>query len=305
MEPKKLDLKRLEVFCEILEKKSFSKAAESLYLTQPTLSQHIKLLEDSLGLKLFDRIGKEVIPTKAGTLLYEYAKKIMDIKKQAEEAIEYFSGALKGSLLIGGSTIPGEYILPPLLGKFKERYPEIRVGVKIKDTRGIVEDILEGKVELGVVGAKIERERIDYIRFVKDELILVVYKNHPWSKKRRITLDELKNEPFIIREEGSGTRIATEKMLKEHGLNINNLRIVAEIGSTGGIKQGIKNRIGISILSKIAVKEELEQGIFIKIDIDDIKIYRDFYVIYNSGRTKSPICNLFLDFLLSSSDCLA
>jgi DNA-binding transcriptional LysR family regulator len=301
VELRKLDLRRLEIFCNVLEKRSFSKAAESLYLTQPTLSQHIKSLEDSLGLKLFDRLGREVVPTKAGILLYDYAKKIMDIKKQAEESIEYFTGAIKGSLIIGGSTIPGEYIIPPLLGRFRELYPQIGIRIKIKDTKDIIDDVINGSIELGVVGAKIEKNRLNYIKFIKDELILVVYPTHPWNEKRIVSLNELKDEPIIIREEGSGTRIAIKNTLKKYGLNIENLNIVAEIGSTGGIKEGIKSKIGVSILSKMSVKEELEYGILHTIEIENIKIYRDFYIVYNNMRAKSPICELFLNFLLAES----
>jgi len=148
-----MDLWRLQIFSRVVELRSFSRAAKAVYLSQPTVSSHIKDLENHFECKLVDRLGREVIPTKAGSLLYSYATKIIALKQEAENALAEFQGKIKGRLTIGGSTIPAGYILPPLLGRFKDDYPEVVVTLVQSDTERIIRDTLEGNVELGIVGA--------------------------------------------------------------------------------------------------------------------------------------------------------
>src|SRR3972149_5255028 len=227
-----MDLRRLEIFCKIADLKSFSKAAEAVLLSQPTVSEHIQSLEEAFGVKLFDRLGREVVLTKGGEVLYSYAQKLLGLYQEAQQAINQFQGRMRGRLTIGGSTIPGTYILPQALGKFKEEYPEIQIILKISDSQEVVQDVLEGRLELGVVGAKWEDGKLDYRDFVKDVLILVVPPKHPWVKKRSISARQLLEEPFIMREKGSGTRKIMEQALAKRGINSSSLQVVAEMGST-------------------------------------------------------------------------
>ncbi|MGH7478769.1 MAG: LysR substrate-binding domain-containing protein, partial [Candidatus Methylomirabilales bacterium] len=176
-----MDIRALEVFCKIVELKSFSRAAEAVYLTQPTVSGHIKALEEFVGVKLLDRLGREVLPTKVGELLYGYAKQILALRNQAIQALEEYKGSLKGHLVIGGSTIPGEYVLPALLATFKARYPEISLTLKIADSREIVRGVLEGTVELGAVGAKFDDGQLIYLKLLEDELVLALPPGHAWA----------------------------------------------------------------------------------------------------------------------------
>ena len=292
-----MDLWRLHIFCKVVELKSFSKAASSVYLSQPTVSSHIKDLEDHFECKLIDRLGREVAPTKAGQLLYGYAAKMITLKENAERALAEFQGKVRGHLTIGGSTIPGGYILPPLLGQFKQAYPEVTVTLIERDTAGIIQDTLEGRVELGIVGAKAREVQLVQEKLMDDEMCLIVPKGHKWAAAGHVRLEELIKEPFIMREPGSGTRKSIEQVLDRSGHWFGRLNVVAEMGSTEAVRQAIKARMGVSILSERAVDDELAAGSLKKIGIRGMSFQRAFYLIIHKHRTQSPLCHAFVKFL--------
>ncbi|NLI33741.1 MAG: LysR family transcriptional regulator [Deltaproteobacteria bacterium] len=292
-----MDIHRLEVFCKVLEMKSFTKAAEAVFLTQPTVSEHIRALEEEVGEKLIDRLGREILPTPAGKILYQYAKDLIRIRNSAVQAINKFKGDLSGHLLIGGSTIPGTYILPALLGAFKARYPSILVTLKIGGSGEIVEKLIEGNLELGLIGVKWDDRRILLEEIFSDELILTVYPEHPWAKRGAIQLDELAGEPFILRERRSGTRMVMNHSLETHGFSPAQLSAVAEMGSTEAVRQGIKARIGISILSFQAVAEDLDRGTLVNVPLDGVTLSRSFYLAQRKSRQPSPLCTAFLNYV--------
>lgn len=218
-----MELRYLDIFCRVYEKKSFSRAAESLYLTQPTISAHIKSLEEDLGIRVFDRLGRQVLPTKAGELLYIYARKIEELGKEAREAITLFTGSLKGHLHIGGSTIPGEYLLPEVIGKFRKISPDVYSTLHIGDTKEVSAMLIDGKIEIGIVGAMIDDSRIDNIKYSDDELILIAA---PSYKDDHLTDDMIGSIPFIAREVGSGSWLAIERAFSAKGLDAGRLNIV-------------------------------------------------------------------------------
>lgn len=292
-----LDLRQIEVFCYVARFRSFSKAADALLLTQPTISGHIKTLEESLSLVLFDRLGREVTLTHAGEVLYTYAKRLVAVKTAAGQALQELQGGVIGELLIGGSSIPGQYVLPPILGHFKRQYPDITVVLSITDTMDIIERIIRGDLELGIVGACVPHAQVLYDRFMPDELVLAVARDHPWAQQGTVPLAALEQEPFIQRERGSGSRLVMEQTLKQHGFEPTGLRTVAEMGSTEAIKQGIKAGIGVSILSRIALTDELQAGSVCIVEIDGVTLQRGFYIIRHRGRTLSPLCQTFERFL--------
>ncbi|MBW1739814.1 MAG: LysR family transcriptional regulator [Deltaproteobacteria bacterium] len=292
-----MDLWRLHIFCKVIELKSFSRAAKAVYLSQPTISSHIKELESYLECKLVDRLGREVVPTKAGSLLYHYATRIIALKQEAENALADFQGKIKGRLTIGGSTIPGGYILPPLLGKFKKDYPEVMVTLIQGDTERIIKDTLEGNVELGIVGAKARGVQLIQQKIIDDEMFLIVPPAHNWAARRHIVMKELITEPFIMRELGSGTRKSIEQVLDKAGHALSALNVVAEMGSTEAIRQGIKAGVGVSILSECAVAEELAAGSLKKVTIKGLSFKRAFYLTVHRDRTQSPLCRAFIKFL--------
>ena len=292
-----MDLWRLHIFCKVVELRSFSRAAKAVYLSQPTVSSHIKDLENHFECKLVDRLGRDVVPTKAGSLLYGYATRMIALKGEAENAIAEFQGKIKGRLTIGGSTIPAGYILPPLLGKFKESYSEVMVTLVQGDTERVVRDTLQGNVELGIVGAKAQEVQLSQNKIVDDEMFLVVPRKHKWAGRRHVAMDEVFEEPFIMRELGSGTRKSIEQVLDKAGHPVGALNIVAEMGSTEAIRQGIKAGVGVSILSECAVAEELAAGTLNKLKIQGLSFKRAFYLTVHRHRTQSPLCRTFIDFL--------
>jgi DNA-binding transcriptional LysR family regulator len=292
-----MDLWRLHIFCKVVEQKSFSKAASSVYLSQPTVSSHIKDLEDHFSCKLVDRLGREAAPTKAGELLYEHARKIMALKENTEKAMAEFQGKMKGRLTIGGSTIPGGYILPPLLGKFKKTYPEVVLTLTEGDSTQIIQKVVNGHIELGVVGTKPKEPQLTQKKLIDDEMFLFVSADHKWANRSHVTVKDLATEPFVMREAGSGTRRSIEEVLDKLGHWLGDFNVVAEMGSTEAIRQAIKTGVGISILSQHAVADDLSVGNVRQVKIEGISFQRAFYLIIHKHRTASPLCRAFVSFL--------
>jgi len=292
-----MDLWRLHIFCKVVELKSFSRAASAVYLSQPTVSSHIKDLEDHFECKLIDRLGREVAPTKAGQLLYGYAARMIALKEDAEKALAEFQGKVRGHLTIGGSTIPSGYILPPLLGKFKKAYPEVTLSLIEGDTAGIIQDTIEGRAELGVVGAKARQVQLIQEKIMDDEMFLVLPADHRWAARGSVSMEELTREPFIMREPGSGTRKCIEQVLDKSGYSVGHLNVIAEMGSTEAVRQGIKAGVGVSILSECAVADELVAGSLRKVGIKGLSFQRAFYLIVHKHRTQSPLCRAFIKLL--------
>ena len=281
-----MDARQLEIFVKVAELGSFSKAAEALFLTQPTVSEHIRGLEEELGVRLLDRLGRGAAPTKAGQLLLGYGRRILELHREARQALDRFQGRMSGELVIAASTIPGEYVLPALIGRFKEKYPDIAISLLIGDTQRVVEWVLEGRAELAVAGAQIDHRALEYRELMPDELVLVVSAAHPWHGKKTATLEEVRAEPLIVRERGSGSRHALEKALAEVGLDLSDFRVVGEMGSTQAIKQGVKAGVGISLISKRAVAEECQHGTLHCVKVKDLRFSRAFYLVTSTTRSR-------------------
>ena len=296
-----MDARQLEIFVKVAELGSFSKAAGALFLTQPTVSEHIRGLEEELGVRLLDRLGRGAAPTKAGQLLLGYARRILELHREARQALDQFQGRMSGELVVAASTIPGEYVLPALIGRFKEKYPDIAISLLIGDTQRVVEWVLEGRAELAVAGAQIDHRALEYRELMPDELVLVVSAAHPWHGKKTATLEEVRAEPLIVRERGSGSRHALEKALAEVGLDLGDFRVVGEMGSTQAIKQGVKAGVGISLISKRAVAEECQHGILHCVKVKDLRFSRAFYLVTSTTRSRSPLAEAFRAFLISES----
>jgi DNA-binding transcriptional LysR family regulator len=292
-----VDLRQLEIFVKVAELGSFSKAAESLYLTQPTVSEHIRTLEDELGVRLLDRLGRGAAVTRAGQLLLSYAHRILGLSREARQAMEGFQGRMSGELQVGASTIPGEYILPAMIGRFKDKYPDISITLLIGDSQAVVEWVAQGRAELGVVGARLAQRGVEYKELMPDEVVVVVPASHAWHGRKQITLEELRNEPLLIRERGSGTRAALEAALSDAGLDLGAFRIVGEMGSTKAIKQAVKAGVGVSVVSKRAVEEECKHGLCWCLRVKDLKVLRSFHLVTHRERSRSPLAEAFRVFL--------
>ena len=293
-----IDFRHLETFCRVADLKNFSRAADDLLLTQPTVSGHILSLEKSLSLRLFDRTGRETRLTKAGEVFLRYASKLLTIRKDLLNALSEFSQGIRGELSLGASTIPGEYLLPRLMGDFKEGHPHFTLSLKIADTKEIIQDVLQGHVELGMIGAKVNHPSLHYERYEEDEIIVVAPSDHPLARKKRAGFEDLLKEPWIIREEGSGTQMAIENALRKKGKSLKEFNVVMEMGSTSSMKEGVKAGLGLAFISERAVEEELNQGRFSRIAVEGMEsISRQIYIVSHQGRTFSPIGMEFLRFL--------
>ena len=297
-----MDLHRLEVFCKVYEMKSFSRGGRACLLSQPTVSEHIRYLETFLDVQLFDRLGRQVVPTRAGEILYGYARRMLNLRQEATRTLELYRGKMSGDLELGGSTIPGQYILPSLVGKFKQSFADIKIKLVIADTMRITNMVLEGSLELGVVGARIKNSKLEYHRLFDDELVLAISASHRWAKRMSINLDELVDAPFIMREQGSGTRMMMLRILEKAGFDPQRLNVVAEMGSTDAIRQAIKAEVGVSILSRRAIADDLNLQQLLKIPIGDFHFTRHFYLVTNKKRSRSPLGQAFVDFLLENRD---
>ncbi len=292
-----MDLWRLSIFIKVIEHKSFSKAAREVLLTQPTVSSHINDLEVHYGCRLIDRMGKEIAPTKAGQLLYKYARRLTSLQNETESAMADYHGIMRGQLHIGGSTIPGEYILPAVIGRYTTKYPEVKVSLTIGDTRQVTDDILSGALEFGIVGARTKNKKLLQEEIATDKLRLLVPADHKWAGRKRVSLKNLLTEPVVVRERGSGTLQALLDSLSAGGYGSKALNIVAEMGSTTAVIQGIKSKVGISVLSTLAVREELETGRLKALSVSGLSLTRSFYLTVNKHRTLSPIGKAFIQYL--------
>jgi DNA-binding transcriptional LysR family regulator len=292
-----MDLWQLKIFCKVVELQSFSKAGESVHLSQPTVSSHIKDLEEHFDTRLVDRLSRKVTPTKAGELLFGYARQLIALRDRTEAAMAEFRGKIRGRLVIGGSTIPGGYVLPRIIGLFSKRYPEVQISLKVGDTSEILINVLDGHIEAGVVGARSRDKLLQQIPVLADDMCLVVPCDHPWARLRQIRIKELIGAPFIVREAGSGTLRSIEQQLQKKGFAVADLNIVAEMGSTEAVRQGIKNGVGLSILSAVAVADDIQSGFLKAIQVEDLDLKRSFYLTTHRQRTPSPLCGVFIDFL--------
>lgn len=299
-----MNLWQLHIFCKVIELKSFSKTGEIIHLSQPTISTHIKDLESFFGCQLIDRMGKQALPTKAGELLYGYARRLLLLSEETKSAIAAFKGKLTGRLAIGGSTIPGGYLLPRVIGEFTKQYKDVSVSISISDTQKIVEDTQNGLIEFGIVGGKTFIKGIVQEKLMEDDMRLIVPADHKWALKKTVTVSMLQKEPFLIREQGSGTLSSLKNSLSKIHMDLESFNIIAEMGSTTAVIQGIKNRIGVSILSPIAIQEELQAGSLAALTVEGLDLKRSFYLIRHAQRTASPIGHTFIRFLHETVDSL-
>ena len=296
------DLRQLEIFCKVLELESFSKAANAVFLAQASVSERIATLEDMVGARLFDRMGRQVVPTSAGKLLYKHACLLLEMKKAACNEIQDFLGIKQGEVHIGGSTIPGEYILPKVIGRFRKKHPLITVKLTIADTNEIENRVFKGELELGVIGSKSSHAGFMSRGLWEDELVLAVSAGHRWAGKKEVALNNLSKEPFILRETGSGTLKIIKEYFKTSGSdNIDFFNIVACFGSSTAVKEGIKSGLGVSILSSRALETEIKAGILKALKVKGLFMSRKFYLIRDKRRNVSPLCQTMLDFLIATS----
>ncbi len=296
-----MEFRKLEVFCKVVELKSFTRTAEAVHLSQPTVSEHIRNLEEQLDQKLIDRLGREVEPTPVGRVLYGYARKILRLQNDATQAVEQYSGNIIGRIMIGCGTIPGTYILPSMIGEFRNDNPSIKATLQIAGSRTIAKRVIQGDLELGVTGAMWNENSLDWQEIFSDQLTLVVSPKHRFAKQKSVKPEDLLNEPFILRESASGTRKVIDQILNDYGIKPSSLHEVAEIGSTAAVKNAILSGLGVSFLSKQGVTDNVKRGELAMVDVEGFNLHRPFYLIKRKNRELSPVGAVFMDYLLQKA----
>lgn len=294
-----MDLRRLEIFLKVAELGSFSRAADALFLTQPTVSEHVRALEDELGVQLLDRLGRGTTPTRAGTLLLGYARRLLALSREARQAIEQFQGRVSGELVLGGSNIPGEYVLPALIGAFRAKYPDVSISLRIGASRDVQEWVEHGHVEIGVAGAVPTSRALQSRPLMADDLVLAVPPEHPWVTRKTVAVEDVKREPLVLRERGSGSRETLEHALQEVGANLASFNVVGEIASTQAVKQAVRAGLGVSFVSRLAVEDECRAKLLAYVKVRDLNVTRSFHVVTHRDRSRSPLAQAFLAFLES------
>jgi DNA-binding transcriptional LysR family regulator len=290
-----MTFRQIEVFLVVARAKSFSRAAERIQSSQPTLSEHVSELERELGKRLFVRRGREVTLTEAGRVFEEYAARVVAAVEGARQAMAEMDGLGHGSLLIGASTTPGLYVLPAIVAAFRKRYPGIDLKLRIANSQVIEQRVKEGELDLGVVGGHAVGPGEECLAAgLLDELVVVVPPGHEWAKRRHIVPEQLAQQPLLMREEGSATRRVAERALQQAGVKF---RTVMELDHTEAIKQGVMAGLGVALVSTHAVRGELETGRLLAVRLRGIRIQRHFHVIHHDARRLSASARAFIDLL--------
>lgn len=289
----------LVVFKAVADKKSFSQAAKSLHISQPAISLQIQSLEENLGARLFDRNNKRVALTQAGKIFYKYATQIIEMYEQAQKEIAELTGLVKGKINIGASLTIGEYVIPKIAGHFIKDHPEVNINIGIANTEEITKQLLTNTIDIGLVEGYIKHTDLIAEKFMDDELVVIVPVDHPWAKREFISVDNLLSQPFILRESGSGTRDIMEKKLNEHSIYINDLQVAMELGSTQAIKEAVSVGLGISIISKWTIKNDLKFNNLGMTRIENIPFFRDFNLVYNKHHFLTQATETFIKLLKS------
>jgi len=293
-----MNLKQLEVFLAVAETRSFTHGAERSFLTQSTVSQHISSLENEFDIRLLDRTGKGVCLTEAGKIFFDYATQILAGTKEMTLAIQRFKGMEQAVLRIGGSNIPGIYIIPRFLPFFQERHPGVSVHLTQGTSHEIVQKLKNEQIEIGIVGHPFTDDNVQFSPLCCDNIILVVNATHSWKDKQEISIDSLFEASFLFREEGSGTHSAVQKALDNAGIDTAKLRVTARLGSNEAIKQGVSQGSGVSFVSELSVRKEWVSGELFPVKIRNFTISRNFYLIFRRGRELSPAGQAFVKHIV-------
>jgi DNA-binding transcriptional LysR family regulator len=287
-----MDFDDLECFVKIAELKSFTRAAESLFLTQPSISKKMADLEKELGIPLVDRTKRRVELTRAGESLLSRAKELLSMRRQILNEMKALSNPKAGGIRIGGSNIPGRYILPQILTLYKKRYEGVGVALCVSDSTDIVRRVEASELDLGFVGIRPRSKDLESHRILKDRIVLIGPKGSPGE----IELRELKKFPLLSREVGSGTRRTFEQYLTRSGLLPQELRIVAELSDTEAIKKAVRHGLGLSYVSAMAIEDAVENGSITVIRVWGLEeVERYFYMIRKKGRSLSPQLRAFME----------
>jgi DNA-binding transcriptional LysR family regulator len=287
--------RRLQVFHTVARLLSFTKAAETLHMTQPAVTFQVRQLEEHFNTRLFDRTHNRISLTEAGQQVYEYANRIFELYAEMENSVRELTGEVSGALIIGASTTIAEYMLPSLLGDFKAKYPDVNVHLKVSNTEGIVSMVENNIIDLGVVEAPVANKNlvVDICRV--DQLVAIVPPNHPLAREKSVSIRRIVEYPYICREEGSGTREVIGDYLHLAGLHNNDLTVAMELGSPEAIKGAVEARMGVSIISRATIEKELKLNTLVAIALDP-PLERPFSFVHQKQKFRHRVMDELLKF---------
>ncbi|WP_266367837.1 LysR substrate-binding domain-containing protein [Tellurirhabdus rosea] len=277
---------RLKVFYSVARNRSFTKASGELFITQPAVTKHIKALEDSLGLRLFDRRGNTILLTQPGEVLFQYAAQIFRLYQEAQAELNSFKTQLTGSFRLGASTTIAQYLISPLLASFYEKFPQVTLSLLNGNTEQIEQAVLSREIDLGIVEGKKHSSGLKYTDFMQDELVAVVHTKSRFAHLNEISLGDLTSIPLVLRERGSGTLEVIESALRERGIRLSTLPVVMHLGSSESIKSFLEHANCLSFLSLWAVRKEVQAGELKIIRVRDFTIPRTFSFVHLQGQAE-------------------
>ncbi len=292
-----VNLNYYKTFIMVSELGSFSHAAERLGITQPAVSFQIQALEKSYGEVLIDRSGATIKLTEAGEIFLEHATEITETNEALLEALSELRDLVRGTLEIGASNIPGEYVLPRLLGEFKETYPDIRVRLEVADTGDILHRLLTHDLDIGFIGSFPDRTPLKAMRVATDRLVCAMPPNHALASRKKLSLRDLMNYGLVLRETGSGTRRTLEQALAQKERSLEDANVVMELGSTQAVLSAVAGGLGITVVSSFATADHVAAGTILVRDFPDLDLVRDLYVAFNEKTPLSRAQDAFLDFI--------
>jgi DNA-binding transcriptional LysR family regulator len=291
-----MDTRQLAAFCAVVERKSFSQAAERLGVTQPAVSLQVRSLEKRLGRKLLDRSGRRVEPTEAGLALYRGAQRMLALEGQLIEELDAGEeGELGGTLEVGASTGPGSTVVPVLLCEFQRENPGVAVSLSISDTQSVVDRVAERELELGVVGAARRHRGVVFEPFFRDEVVLACPPGHRFAG-RSVSLEELREEPLIVMQEGAGVRQIIEDELRGLGLRLRDLDVRLELGLQESVRSAVQAGYGVAFISRSAVESELAAGTLTSARVEGLDAKREISLVRAAGRTATRAADAFVEF---------
>lgn len=295
---KNITIQQLESLVHLVSEKNFSRAAKKMVLTQPSLSKHIKNLEDAAGTRLVNRDGSGITLTPEGKLLFDFARKVLYLREDVKDRMIRLQDKTAGSIRISASTLPATYILPYILSRFQKAHPQIHTFVQSANSEDAIDMVLNQETEMGFIGKNPRNRKLHSEPLWEDRLILAAPAGHPWAKASAITVKDLLEAPFVMREKGSATRDILGDFLSEHAdVDLNQLNIVAEMGSSEAVKEAILAGLGVSVLSGYAVQREIDRGNIIEIPIQGWQIVRQVYLIYRHQLNFMKHHQLFLEYI--------
>jgi DNA-binding transcriptional LysR family regulator len=294
-----MEIHHLRIFLAVFKNKSFSKASVTLHLAQPTVSEHIRTLEHELNCTLFERLGKKINPTREAEALYNHALEVVEKADSFKSMLGQIKNEVVGELIVGASTVPGTYLLPALIADFKRKHPGVSFQVRVGDSLTIVRQVSSHDLFLGIVGSKNIEANLNYIPYLEDELIIVAAPS--FMKTNEIYPNELCRYPTVLREEGSGTRREAEKLLERQGVSTERMKVAAIFSTADAVKQAAIFGLGLTILSRFSVTEELKHKLLKEIKLAAPPMKRTFYIVTYKKRTLPLRYALFLDHLKANS----